>query len=90
MDSKKLTLRIDKIVADLTEVHREVCIEMSREASRGIATVESALRMAEKQLDRIPAAIAKMAIDATTPTVKAGGNLSKPLPVKKLKTKVVK
>ncbi len=86
MDSKKLTLKIDKIVADLTEAHREVCIEMSREAGRGIATVESALRMAEKQLDRIPAAIAKLGAK-TVKEGSASGNLSKPLPVKKLKPK---
>lgn len=68
----------EEMIVKLTEYHDQVCKIMTAHKSRGLATVESAIRNAVAHLDRLPAAIEKSEFTSTKDVSKGASRLSKP------------
>ncbi len=67
-----------EMIAKLETYHENVSTMIQAQKSRGLATVESAIRNAVDHLDRLPAAIEKAQYTSTKETVKGTSRLSKP------------
>jgi hypothetical protein len=80
VDFQQLKVDAEEMIGKVSEYHRQVCavIEAS-EPSRGLATVESALRNVVVHLDRLPEAIGKASFTKSSEAKKTS-RLSKPKP----------
>lgn len=68
----------EQMVSKLSEYHVNVASLLSTQKSRGLATVESAIRNAVDHLDRLPLAIEKAEDTSKRTTVGGTSRLSKP------------
>lgn len=78
------------MITKLSEYHDQVSGMMSAQKSRGLATVESAIRNAVDHLDRLPDAIGKAQYTSSKDVKKAKSRLTKPIAEKPLRTAVSK
>lgn len=81
IDFQQLKMDAEEMIAKVTTYHEQVCqVIASSEPSRGLATVESALRNTVVHLDRLPDAIGKAQFTKSS-AAKKESRLSKPKPV---------
>lgn len=72
-----LAIEADRMTAKLIAYHEMICEQMKTYKSRGLSTVESAVRNAVANLDRLPDAIEKATL-TTTKTAAKNSRLVKP------------
>lgn len=77
VDFGQITLDAERMIKKLQDHHVLVCGLMKTHKSRGLATVESAIRNAVSNLDRLPEAIEKAEMK-TTKQAKKTSRLVKP------------
>lgn len=81
-----LTTETADMITKLSAYHEQVAGMMTTQKSRGLATVESAIRNAVEHLDRLPDAIQKAQYSTSKDIGKRVSRLSKPVATKPLKT----
>lgn len=69
----------EEMITKLAAYHENVASMLTTQKSRGLATVESAIRNAVDHLDRLPVAIQKAQFTSSKETVKGKSRLTKPV-----------
>lgn len=87
---QQLTQDSKEMITKLAEYHDQISGMMATQKSRGLATVESAIRNAVDHLDRLPDAIEKAQFTSSSQVAKKESRLAKPITAKPLKTAVSK
>ncbi|KKL15870.1 hypothetical protein LCGC14_2501260 [marine sediment metagenome] len=76
----------DNMIQKLSEYHEQISGMLNGQKSRGLATVESAIRNAVDHLDRLPDAIEKAQFTSSKDVSKSKSRLTKPAATKPLRT----
>ena len=82
----QLTTDSKEMIDKLSAYHEQIAGMLSTQKSRGLATVESAIRNAVDHLDRLPDAIEKAQFTSTKQVNNRKSRLTKPIAEKPLKS----
>ena len=83
---QQLKTDADNMIEKLSQYHEQISGMLKGQKSRGLATVESAIRNAVDHLDRLPDAIEKAQSTTSKETGKKESRLTKPVSTKPLRT----